>query len=146
MDAMQAIELAPYLADAWTIPFYTKESDSEKVIYDLLKYSKFTVPSLVGEIFTEEEREFTKVYEAILRLIGAGELDYKNIASILASRKVITRADSSLIIPYIKNMEGMGWWIPCRYIPQRKKCTDCLHLLWRLFSILLTDTVLKTGT
>ncbi len=108
MDAVQAIELAPYLADAWTIPFYTKESDSEKVIYDLLKYSKFTVPSLVGEIFTEEEREFTKVYEAILRLIGAGELDYKNIASILAGRKVIERADSSLIIPYIKNMEGMG--------------------------------------
>ncbi len=108
MDAVQAIELAPYLADAWTIPFYTKESDSEKVIYDLLKYSKFTVPSLVGEIFTEEEREFTKVYEAILRLIGAGELDYKNIASILAGRKVIERADSSLIIPYIKNMEDMG--------------------------------------
>jgi hypothetical protein len=22
MDAMQAIELAPYLADAWTIPFF----------------------------------------------------------------------------------------------------------------------------
>ncbi|MCZ7400662.1 MAG: AAA family ATPase [Candidatus Methanoperedens sp.] len=108
MDAMQAIELAPYLADAWTIPFFTTESDREKVIYDLLKYSKFTVPSLVGEIFTEEEREFTKVYEAILRLIGAGELDYKNIASILAGRKVIGRADSSLIIPYIKNMEGMG--------------------------------------
>ena len=108
MDAMLAIELAPYLADAWTIPFYAKESDSEKVIYDLLKYSKFTVPSLVGEIFTEEEREFTKVYEAILRLIGAGELDYKNIASILAGRKMIERADSSLIIPYIKNMEGMG--------------------------------------
>ena len=108
MDAVQALELAPYLADAWTIPFYAKESDSEKVIYDLLKYSKFTVPSLVGEIFTEEEREFTKVYEAILRLIGAGELDYKNIASILAGRKVIERADSSLIIPYIKNMEDMG--------------------------------------
>jgi hypothetical protein len=108
MDAMQAIELAPYLADAWTIPFFSTEGDSEKVIYDLLKYSKFTVPSLVGEIFTEEEREFTKVYEAILRLIGAGELDYKNIASILAGRKVIERADSSLIIPYIKNMEGMG--------------------------------------
>lgn len=108
MDAIEAIELAPYLADAWTIPFFTTENNSERVIYDLLKYSKFTVPSLVGEIFTEEEREFTKVYEAILRLIGAGELDYKNIASILAGRKVIPRADSSLIIPYIKNMEGMG--------------------------------------
>ncbi|MFZ3169101.1 MAG: AAA family ATPase [Candidatus Methanoperedens sp.] len=121
MDAMQAIELAPYLADAWTIPFFTKESDSEKVIYDLLKYSKFTIPSLVGEIFTEEEREFTKVYEAILRLIGAGELDYKNIASILAGRKVIERADSSLIIPYIKNMEGMGLVDPLPIFSSKKK-------------------------
>lgn len=108
MDASLAIELAPYLADAWTIPFFNQENDSEKAIYDLLKYSKFTVPSLVGEIFTEEEREFTKVYEAVLRLIGAGELNYKNIASILAGRKVIERADSSLIIPYIKNMAAMG--------------------------------------
>lgn len=108
MDASLAIELAPYLADAWTIPFFNRENDSVKAIYDLLKYSKFTVPSLVGEIFTEEEREFTKVYEAVLRLIGAGELNYKNIASILAGRKVIERADSSLIIPYIKNMAAMG--------------------------------------
>lgn len=108
MDASLAIELAPYLADAWTIPFFNQENDSEKAIYDLLKYSKFTVPSLVGEIFTEEEREFTKVYEAVLRLIGAGELNYKNIASILAGRKVIERADSSLVIPYIKNMVDMG--------------------------------------
>jgi len=121
MDAAQAIELAPYLADAWTIPFFTTESDSEKVIYDLLKYSKFTVPSLVGEIFTEEEREFTKVYEAILRLIGAGELDYKNIASILAGRKVIERADSSLIIPYIKNMAGMGLVDSLPIFSSRKK-------------------------
>jgi len=66
---------------------FSTESDSEKVIYDLLKYSKFTIPSLVREIFTEEEREFTKVYEAILRLIGAGELDYKNIASILPAER-----------------------------------------------------------
>jgi len=123
MDAVQAIELAPYLADAWTIPFFTTESDSEKVIYDLLKYSKFTVPSLVGEIFTEEEREYTKVYEAILRLIGAGELDYKNIASILAGRKVIERADSSLVIPYIKIWKAWGSWTPFRFFPQEKKCT-----------------------
>jgi len=108
MGSIQSIELAPYLADAWTIPFFRKENDSAKVVYGLLKYSKLTIPSLVGEIFTEEEREFTKIYEAVLRLIGAGEWNYKNISSILASRKLIERADSSLILPYIKNMEAMG--------------------------------------
>lgn len=108
MGAVQAIEISPYLADAWTIPFYKKESDSARGIYELLRYSKLTIPALVGEIFAEEERSFTKVYEAVLRLIGAGEWNYKNIASLLAARKVIETADSSLILPYIKNMVGMG--------------------------------------
>ena len=108
MDAIQAVELAPYLSDAWTIPFLREETNSVKTIYELLKYSKFTIPALVGEIFTEEEREFSRVYEAALRLIGSGEWNYKNIASILAGRKIIERADSSLILPYIKNMAAMG--------------------------------------
>lgn len=108
MGAGKSVELAPYLADAWTIPFLRDEGGSAEAIYGLLKYSKFTVPALVGEIFTEEEREFTRVYEAALRLIGAGEWDYKSIASILADRKLIERADSSLVLPYIKNMVDMG--------------------------------------
>ncbi len=43
-----------------------------------------------------------------MRVIGAGEWNYKNIASILAGRKIIERADSSLVLPYIKNMVAMG--------------------------------------
>ena len=58
-----------------------------------MKYSKLTVPALTGEIFTEEEREFTRMYEAIMRTMGAGEWNYKNIASLLAGRKIIDRAD-----------------------------------------------------
>ncbi|MDP2766810.1 MAG: AAA family ATPase [Candidatus Methanoperedens sp.] len=108
MDASAAVELAPYLADAWTIPFFKMENETTRTIYELLKYSKFTIPALVGEIFTEEEREYSRVYEAVLRLMGAGEWNYKNIASILAGRRLIERADSSLVLPYIKNMAAMG--------------------------------------
>ncbi|MCG2728647.1 MAG: AAA family ATPase [Candidatus Methanoperedenaceae archaeon] len=108
MDASGAVELAPYLADAWTIPFFKMENETTRTIYELLKYSKFTIPALVGEIFIEEEREYSRVYEAVLRLMGAGEWNYKNIASILAGRKLIERADSSLVLPYIKNMAAMG--------------------------------------
>lgn len=108
MDPVQAVELSPYLADAWTIPFMKQEKDTRKAIYELLKYSKLTVPALIGEIFTEEEREFSRVYEAILRAIGAGQWNYKKIASVLAERKIIERADSALVLPYIKNMVHMG--------------------------------------
>jgi AAA+ ATPase superfamily predicted ATPase len=108
IDPVQAVEISPYLSDPWTIPFFKKENESLKSIYEILNYSKFTISALIGEIFTEEEREFSRVYEASLRLIGAGEWDYKNIASILAGRKLIERADSSLVLPYITNMAAMG--------------------------------------
>ena len=120
-DGTEAIELSPYLADAWTIPFLRKESDSLKSIYEILKYSKFTIPALVGEIFTEEERSFTRIYEAILRLIGSGEMNYKTIASILADRKLISRADTSLVLPYIKNMVSMGLVEPLFLYSSKKK-------------------------
>ncbi len=104
----QAIELAPFLSDVWTLSFFNIKKSSLEAIYDLLKHSKLTMPALIGEIFTEEERELSRVYEAILRLLGAGEWDYREIARVLADRGLIKRADSSLVLPYIKNLVGMG--------------------------------------
>lgn len=108
LNSTQAIELAPYLSDVWTVPFFEPGKTSLETIYRLLKHCKLTIPALIGEIFTEEERELTRVYEAILRLIGAGEWDYKRVAAMLADRGLIGRADSSLVLPYIKNLIGMG--------------------------------------
>jgi len=101
-------ELSPYLSDIWTIPFFRSEKSGMETIYKLLRYSKLTIPALIGEIFTEEERELTRTYEAILRLLGAGEWDYRQVTKILADRGLIDRADSSLVLPYIKNLVGMG--------------------------------------
>lgn len=108
LNSDQAIELAPYLSDIWTTLFFGPEKTSLETIYHLLRHCKLTIPALIGEIFTEEERELTRIYEAILRLMGAGEWDYKRVAAILADRGLIKKADSSLVLPYIKNLIGMG--------------------------------------
>jgi hypothetical protein len=121
VEAKKAIELAPYLSDVWTFQFFEDKRDSLKIIYEILNYSKLTIPSLIGEIFTEEERELTRIYEAILRLLGAGYWDYKEIASLLASRGLIERADSSLVIPYIKNLVKMDLVEPLPLFSSKKK-------------------------
>jgi uncharacterized protein len=108
VKAEQAVELAPYLSDIWTIPFFRQKNNSLEVIYELLRYSKFTIPSLIGEVFTEEERKLTRTYESIIRLMGAGKWDYREIAGILAGRGLISSADTSLVLPYIKNLVEMG--------------------------------------
>jgi len=47
----------------------------------VLKNMKFAVPSLVGEIFTEEERELSSRYEGILRAISTGKNTLGEITS-----------------------------------------------------------------
>ena len=107
LPAAEAIELGCYLADPWIIPFIDENNFLES-LHQTIIHSSFNIPALIGEIFTEEDRELSRVYEAILRLLGTGEWNYKNIASTLANRGLILRADSSLVLPYIKNLEAMG--------------------------------------
>jgi hypothetical protein len=102
----QTMELAPYLVDPWTIP-YLREGPTVEVIYDLLRNARFAIPALVGEVFSEDERQLTKVYDAILRAVGAGQWRTREIASSLYSRRIIEGADVSKIIPYLKNMAEM---------------------------------------
>ncbi len=108
-NPVTTIELCPFFRDAWTLSFLEpKIKDSIEMIYNLLSYSKFTILALVGEIFTEEDRALSKVYEAILRTIGAGKWNYKEVADTLYGRSIISKADSSIVLPYVKNLEEMG--------------------------------------
>ena len=107
LDSVKTIEFASYFRDPWTLSFF-KGEETVKELYNLLNYSKLTIPSLIGEIFIEEERELTKIYEAILRILGSGEWNYKTVADFLSGRKLIERSDSSLVLPYIKNLQKMS--------------------------------------
>ncbi|RLI91743.1 MAG: ATP-binding protein [Candidatus Altiarchaeales archaeon] len=107
------IELSTFLRDPWLIPFYSNEK-IERFLYRITTNLQATIISLIGEIFTEEEREITNVYEALLSLIGSGVFKNKELASILYSRNVISEPSSSHINQYIKNMEEMDLIEGCR--------------------------------
>jgi len=98
------LEYAPFLRDPWTIDFFRKEG----FVRDLLEMAPYTVPGLVGEVFTEDERELTQVYGSILSLLGAGYTDYKEIGNILFTRGLTSSPSSSSVIPYLKAMVDMG--------------------------------------
>lgn len=101
----KAVELAPYLRDPWTIPLLTTPERFFPSLFNILPYA---IPALIGEIFTEEERELTKTYHSIISLIGEGYFDYRDIGSILYTRKIIKSPTSSSVLPYIKNLRDMG--------------------------------------
>ncbi len=103
----ETIELATFLREPWLIPLYNKENIID-FLYSVLINSKHTITSLIGEIFTEEERELTKKYEAIINLIGSGIWNTKELTSILYSRGLIPDPSPNHLIQYLKNLEEMG--------------------------------------
>ncbi|MBU3957676.1 MAG: AAA family ATPase, partial [Nanoarchaeota archaeon] len=103
----ETIEAATFLREPWLIPLFSGGKIID-FVYNAVTKSKFIITSLIGEIFSEEERELSKKYEAILSLIGSGMWNLKEIASLLYSRGIIPDPNVTNIIQYLKNLEDMG--------------------------------------
>ncbi len=102
----EVIEAATFLREPWLIPLFSGEKIID-FVYKAVTKSKFVISSLIGEIFSEEERELSKKYEAIIGLIGSGIWNTKELASLLYSRGIIPDPNVTNIIPYLKNLEDM---------------------------------------
>ena len=99
-----AFELSPYLRDPWTIPYFRGESTS---IGDILQTSKESIRALIGEVFLEEDKGLSAVYEGIIRSLATGKRGFGEISDSLYSRKVIDKPDPHGVRPYFNNMEAM---------------------------------------
>ena len=101
------LDHAPYLSDPWTIPFLGR-SNIYKDMHDLLSGTRYTVPSLVGEIFHEEDRTLSEIYQGILSSLGSGSSRPHEIATSLYSKGLIKRESASQISPYLLALKEMG--------------------------------------
>ncbi len=106
LNSEKRIELAAFIREPWIIPLYGGEEITD-FIYSVIKNSKHTIRALLGEIFTEEERELSRKYETLLNLIGSGIWNTKELTSLMYSRKLIPDPSPNHIIQYIKNLEEM---------------------------------------
>lgn len=104
-DPKELIEYAVFLREPWLIPLW-EETES---FFDALPFNvKITVPALIGEIFTEEERQYSRIYDAILKAIANGKRISTEITSYLYSLKLIPAEDPSLVHPFLKILQNIG--------------------------------------
>jgi hypothetical protein len=104
MDPVRAITMSPFMQDPWTIPMLEEKED----ILDIIPILRYVVPGLLGEVFSEEERELTRTYESIISLLGSGMEDYNRMGKVLCDRGIVSNPNSSSVIPYLKNLVKMG--------------------------------------
>ena len=103
-DPVTAFALSPYLRDPWAIQYFKGAQTS---VTDILALSREAIRALVGEVFLEEERTLTMVYEGILRSLAIGKWRLGEVADLLYSRGLIDRPGQNLIRPYFNSMEEM---------------------------------------
>jgi len=102
------LELGILLREPIAIDFYRRGKEVRKTISLITVSSIKTIPALTGEIFTEEERELSAVYEGVLRGIASRRYTSTEISNYLFSRKLIKKDDPSLIQQYLSNLVDFG--------------------------------------
>ena len=132
LDPVSLIEAATFLREPWLIPFYDGENIS-RFIHKIIAKTGYVITALTGEIFTEEERELTRKYEAILRLIGAGVWNTQELTSILYSRELIPSPSPTHILQYMKNLEEMDLLESLKLYRSKKKYYRLLSPLMNIY-------------
>ncbi len=108
LDKKTLVEMGIILREPLTIDFFKKADKPRSFFAKIMKYNVKTIPALIGEIFIEEDRKISAMYEGILRAIAAGKTKSGEISSYLFSRKLLKKDDPSLVQQYLKNLIEVG--------------------------------------
>ncbi len=105
-DPRNLVEVAVYLREPWLVHIW--ENNKEKFFDVLLSSTRLTVPALMGEIFKEEDKELTSMYEGVLKAIADGKRVSGAITNYLYSMRLISAQNPSLVHPYLKILRELG--------------------------------------
>lgn len=116
LDALRKINLTKkeltensvLLREPITIKSFDESKKARKLFSKVILSNINTVPALVGEIFLEEEKTLSAIYEGILRAIASGKIVSTEIANYLFSKKLIVNNDASIVQQYLQNLIGFG--------------------------------------
>ncbi|MHB1812505.1 MAG: AAA family ATPase [Thermoplasmataceae archaeon] len=101
------LELSIFAREPLAIDYMDGLSPTQ-TISEILLGSLKAIPALVGEIFREEERSLTMVYNGILSAVATGNISSGKISSFLFSRRLIQKDDPSIIQTYLGNLIKIG--------------------------------------
>jgi len=108
LSKKEKLELAILLREPISIDYFDEKKKARNTISEIILSSIKTIPALTGEIFIEEEREISSVYEGVLRAIAVGKIGSGEISSYLFSKKLIKKDDPSIIQQYLNNLISFG--------------------------------------
>jgi len=103
----KALLWAILVRDPWVIPFADLSLHPAVFIAENAGRLAIASTGLVGEVFVEEERRLTTLYEAVLRLLAEGYWKPAEIAGVLAPRGLL-EGGAPAVVGILERMVKMG--------------------------------------
>ncbi len=103
----RALEWGILLRDPWISPFIDLNEDPVEWLCDHSSQLIMSALGLVGEVFTEEERSLTALYDSIMRLLAEGRWRPVEMAGILASRGLL-EGGAPAVTGILAKLSSMG--------------------------------------
>ena len=104
----EMVELGILLQEPIAIDYFDESKKAREIIAIIIQSSIKTIPALIGEIFVEEERQISAVYEGVLRAVAVNKATSGEISSYLFSKRLIKKDDPSIIQQYLSNLVAFG--------------------------------------
>ncbi|MEK6857003.1 MAG: AAA family ATPase [Nanoarchaeota archaeon] len=108
LDKKTLVESAILLREPITSEYFDENTDLRTLTAEIIIRFMKAIPAMIGEIFSEEERNISNVYEGILRAVSTGKVISTEISSHLFSKELISKDNPGMIQQYLKNLTDFG--------------------------------------
>ncbi len=137
----ESVLWAPLARDPWILSHITPGGDPWRVLAGAASTLAPVARGLVGEVFAEEERSMTRVYDTVLQLLAEGVWRASDIAHILYNTGLSTTSSPGAatgilsVLESIGLVEGVPLWKTRKarvYYRHRSSTTSLLYRLYPL--------------
>jgi len=104
----EAVKWAVIARDPWLLGLLEPKGDVAEVIAEAAPLLVASASGLVGEVFREEERTLTQLYDAVLRLLALGYWSSAALAQKLHEARLLPRPEASLATGLLAQLAAMG--------------------------------------
>ena len=108
LEPREAILWATIARDPWILGITAPYGEPWKTITDKATSLAPISISLIGEVFTEEEKQLTRLYEALLRLLAQQYWSSKTLAQKLYEARLISSPQLGVVTGLLSQLEKMG--------------------------------------
>jgi len=95
--------------DPWILGLVKPKNDVTTTIIENYKPLVSSVSGLIGEVFEEEDRKLTRLYDAVLRLLSLNYWSSADIAQKLYESRLIEKPEMGIVTGILNQLYNMGF-------------------------------------